>query len=553
MIFGNVGQSGGLIAGIQASQQGRREDERLDMMQQQLQMVAADRKRANQNYESGEFNKNLYNIERVRQAGGDTAPGIKNMNNFMNKSENFVNEGRFSIGSPETQNEDGTYKNEFLNQYAADTGNDFIPGSTEAADYIDNIKSQMMYTEKGGKPKIFNDNTFAAGSSNYQNYRAEQKVLDRLNEAKITKALGDQGGTSDIDAYATLKENKSRTPKQQTQYEVLQKKLKMSEDANIDKMTGEFGKTLEKVEAGEEIEQGVLDYALNSQAKAKQKYTKRPEMAKSVSGSKRMVETYKDLKNLTSKYDTGDGWSKGVENELLKKTSQEEFDAMDKEEQITVTANAIKQTKVMSKVFEIVAAESGMAFTEGEFERRLSTTVGGDPSKINEQTLMSAFGTFVGEKLKQTDAELGEISDLYMGDKLALRDSFNKGTKGFKAPAPETYASEGKGVSAADTVKGVASLEAEQVAKTAGDVVTGATKGFVDAITGGNDKEVPSKVVPFNIDSRGEKRAEGFQNSMDSLEDAPLAELKVWAGKYYQALNPDEKQEFIKRYVDQGE
>ena len=525
----------GLLKGMMAGQRAKESDMRMEAFQ-----LRQDRQ--TDEYEKGQFNERMYNIRQIHKNGGNVGDSLVKLNDWTSKSKNYKDEPKFSIGNWADHNDgESGYTNKAINNYTSDTGKEFIVGKTDS-------KSPIMFGDK-----FFDFDTFEAGASNFQSYAKEKDQLNLLNEAKIIKARGELGKTSDLDAYTALKSKPNRTTDEQTKYEVLQKKLKMTEDANIDKLTSDFGNTLTVALDGGDVNQDTQNLALKAQAKAKQKFAKREEHATSVAGSKRMVETYKELSELTKNYDTKDGISKGAQANILKTMSEEDFASLGTKEQEAVLANAIKNTKVFSKVFNVIKEQSGAAFTDEEFARRLATIVGGDPSKINEQTLMAAFGSYTSESLKDTKAGLSEISDLYMGDKLALVDSFNKGTRSFKEPKPETFVKKGPEagtMSPSEGVSKVASTESKGLVKLAGDVIT----GFTDAAVGKDDKvkdKNVDKAPSFNIDLRGGDREVAYSKSLDEL-DAKDSEKAIWDyyHKYKSSLSDKEFAEFKKRFTE---
>ncbi len=519
---GGAGMSG-ILQGMIAGQQSNESEQRMEWLQ-------ANQDRQTDEFEKKDFNERMYNIREVQKSGGNIAPQLTKLNEWKAETKNFSDGDDFRLGNwNEFRDDTGVFPRSFENKYKTDTGKDFVQGTSDA-------KDPMMLGDQ-----IFDFDTFESGAANFQSYAKDRDQMKLLQDAQIAKAMGAPKGPSDMDQYLALKDNKTRSEQQENKYKVLQKKLKMTEDANIDKLTYDFGSSLEKAQGGDIVSNDVVNNAVNAQAKAKQTYTKRDERAKSVAGSKRMVDTYKDLGNLTKKYDTGDGWAKGIETEILKNSSQEEFAAMDEEAQIRTTANAIKQTTVFSKVFEVIKEQSGAAFTDEEFARRLATIVGGDPTKINEQTLMTAFGTYTAESLKNTKADLNEISNLYMGDKLSLTNSFNKGTESFVAPTPTTFATKPKdGVPAADVAKEVGRQQAEEITKT----ITNVGQGIVEGLWGGG-----KDAIGFNTDLRGEDRDENLQKSFRNLEKASKEQLLEWWNRYGKSLSADEKAAFKKQFV----
>ena len=526
----------GILQGMIAGQQSRESD-------QKMQWLKTNQDRQTEQYETNESNERLYNMRDVKNNGGNVAPLIDSYNKWRKETTNYSDGDDFRMGNwDDHRTEGGGINQATANQWESDTGFEFGEKTTE--------NNPIMLGDK-----FFNFETFSAGAPKFQAYANDRDLTRRAQMAKIKKDIGGDG-PSDLDMYTELKDNKNRNPKQQTQYEVLQKKLKMTEDANIDKLTGEFGKTLEKAQNGEDVSQDVQNYALSAQAKAKQKFAKREEHATAVAGSKRMVETYRDLSKLTNKYDTKDGISKGAEAEILKTMSADDFSKLEQDEQIAVTANAIKQTQVFSKVFQIIKEQSGAAFTDEEFARRLATVVGGDPSKINEQTLMTAFGTYTAETLKNTKAGLGEISNLYMGDKLALTDSYNKGTRGFKAPTPESSVTPGGGMTAGEGIKEVTSSESQGLVKLAGDVAT----GFKEAVFGKDNKPAPKpqtgKDVKFDGKSTGLQRRKAYANVLREFEDEKLysnAEVKQWFKDHKEDMTTKEQTTYIKKFSSRGD
>ncbi len=542
---GGAGMSG-LLQGMMAGKQSRQNDEKMDWLR-------TNQERQTEQYEQKEAFGRIGIFEDMIKSKNYDQKLVDSNNEWFKNSTNF-NDTQFSLSDMETyKDNNGNYTNEFLNKYKADTGKDWLVGSESEADvadmqnYVSNDGRQLMMNGK-----IFDPDTFSAGSSSYKKYKEQQDLARRLQEAQIVKALGGSDGPSDLDMYTELKANKNKTPKQQIKYEALQKKLKMTQDANIDKLTGEFGTTLEKAQNGEDVSQDIQNYALSAQAKAKQTFTKREEHATAVAGSKRMVETYNELSKLTEKYDTKDGISKGAEAEILKTMSAEDFAKLEKDEQIAVTANAIKQTQVFSKVFRVVKEESGAAFTDEEFARRLATIVGGDPSKINEQTLMAAFGTYTAEALKNTKAGLGEISNLYMGDKLALIDSYNKGTRGFRAPTPESNITPNGGMTAGEGVKEVTSEESKGLVQLASDVLG----GFKDAVVGKDNKPQTIKDVKFDGKSNGLERRKAYAGVLRELEDEKLysnADVKQWFVDHKEDMTTKEQTTFIKKFSSRGD
>jgi len=499
-----------LIQGMQAGQQMRETDTRYDMLQQQVEdmkdekaMIAANdlfyQKMTGGDVSFDEINKNIAkNDNRVTDQilGPVEMPGfiptqVPTGNKIQRQigTEEYMEDVLDGEGNPIMEMIDGksipktiaknraTFEevdelelvdrlpNEFLNKFEKDTGIDISKLSPEEQkDFLS--KQSFKHGDKFGTYE-----TMMTGSSRFREYAKDKQRQERMKgyaEQKMkNEAMPRQGkAPSDIDQFSILDNKENLSPQEQTKLNTLRTKLGIDKGYYTDLVAN--SNVMDKLNAGDKVSDSDINQLVADQAKGGNKFAGRKDLASKVSSTSRMVDTYKDLDTLTSKYDTGDGWAKGAEQELLKMTSSEDFKAMKPKAQQEVLANAIKKTTIFTKVFDVIKEQSGAAFTEDEYARRLSAIAGGDPSKINSQTLKTAFGTFVGEEIKNSKEKLSNISPLYKGDKAYLTNSLNKGTKGFTAPSPETFSTPGGTKGAAETARNVPAAQVAQVAETAG-------------------------------------------------------------------------------------
>ena len=420
----NAGAAGsamqGIMQGLQQGQNMRQQDERMDMLQQKFDFQVEDR-------ESGQLMQHLSQMERIKNAGGNMNEYLPTVNKFLEGSTNF-NDSSFSQANfKDYQNPDGTYKTEFLNDYASNTGKDFVPGSTDAASYNNN---RLMFNDEDGA-RDFDFDTFGAGSSVYGKHRKDQQQLDMLNDAKVSKALGVKKKASDARRLAVLKNMDNPTQTDKDEQKALEIKMKTDvSDATNSMFSDKSKDTLKQLNAGEVVSDEDVSDLMQAQLAAKQTFTKRNEKADKVTLATNLARTNKELKEELSK-DSNTGMAQSIKANLLKTVGSKDFKEMDETAQRETLMKGIRNSKAMARIFEIIKLESGAAFTDEEFAKRMSTMVGGDLDKVNNQTLLSVLGSFTDGKIKDVRTDLSNISSAYSGDKAELTQRFNKGTKDF--------------------------------------------------------------------------------------------------------------------------
>ncbi|RLG27418.1 hypothetical protein DRO03_12040, partial [Methanosarcinales archaeon] len=308
----NAGAGGaamsGIVQGMIAGQNMRQSDERQDMLQQNFDNQQEDR-------ESGDFMGRLYEMEQVNKNGGNVGEMLPGMNKFLENSTNFKGSSFVMDNFKNHQDEKGNYSQEFLNQYEADTGKSFVPGTSDAESYNN---GRLMFNDEDGS-RGFDFDTFSQGSAKYQQYRKDQAYSDILKEAKITKAAGTKGKVSEVKELAKLRNIENPTKVQKDEMEILETKLKTDVTGAVSDMFSDKNKqTLKTLSTGGEVDDGAVSDLMQAQITANQKFTKRPEKADKVTLATNLVRTNKELGSQFEEGGVNTGWAQNMKADMLK-------------------------------------------------------------------------------------------------------------------------------------------------------------------------------------------------------------------------------------------
>ena len=440
---------GGLFQGMQQGQQMNNNDEKMDMLRAQIKQETALR-------EKGEINERLYNIRDIQKSGGNPFKSLQGLTKWMASSENFKDDKALTQGiwADHYDDNSGTYTDEMLNRYRSDTGKDFVEGKTDK-------QRPIMYGDK-----FFDFDTFSQGSPNFKAYARDKDMPRAVKENEIA-------------LHAKLKNKDKRTPVENTMLKSLDERLKLNPQGGVDDMFSDASKeTLTQLKSGEVLNQDEVDNLVKAQIKSKQTFGKRDDYSKQVGTANNLVTTINKLNKFIEEAPSDTGWAQSMKSNILKSVGTENFAKMAEKEQRNTLLKSIKNSTAMNTIFDIIKQESGAAFTEDEFARRLQVLAGGDLDKINDQTLMTTLGNFTEDKIVKAKQDVGNISTRYSGDKAELYNSLNRGTKDFKAPGLDLVTKGGK-----ETFKPIVAEIQRQVTElkdVAGDVIKGLSgKGSV--------------------------------------------------------------------------
>ncbi len=520
----------GLLQGMMAGQQSRESDKRMDFLQTQ-------QDRQTDEYEKGQFNERMYNIREVQKNGGNIGSHLTGMNDWTSKSKNYKDEPRFSVGNWANHSDgEAGYTNKAVNQYRSDTGKDFIAGKTDS-------KSPMMLGDK-----FFDFDTFEAGASNFQTYAKDRDQLNLLNQAKIAKAAG---GGSKYDKTQAMKDKiaiekvpvADRTTEQNMELSVADQTLGMVKNEAIDDLSSpDFKSIFNPINKGDfgsvkDISPSMITRAEKAQLQGGEKYDKYDETSKE-------LNTMNLLYDLSDKFTdiNADDYDSGIVNKMVRDyatmADKKGWENINQEDRTKMLNTISKGSEVGMATAQILKDLSGAAVSDEEFQRIMKVLTGGDVDLKNPQAVAAALRGAGDTMSNRSKSSIQGIRELYSpADKLKLTGLYNQ----YWRPAREQKMQGGGTKSPKEVAVDVAAKELS----TGADLGTEVVK---KVLFSRGDK---TSSTDFNIDLRGDERAEAYKTSLDNLDALDSKEkLLAYAKKYKPSLSSKEWAEFKKRFVE---
>jgi len=463
----------GILSGMIAGQQSKEASQRMDMLQ-------AKQDKADEQYEQGEAFGRISNIDEMIKSGKINQKMLDESNNWFKNSKHF-NDTQFGIqNSAGLKDENGNYSNEFLNKYKADTGKDWLVGSANESDkeglknYIDSSGNQV--TVNG---KVFDPDTFTAGSASYKNYKEQKDLSKQLMEAKIKKELK---GTGDVDgpSYAELKvlKDKGLLPESMVpMFKQSQEKAKRAKGDARDSLASQpFKADVQSTKDGGTLGEG-YNKALQLEQQAEGNY-KNKVLDDQITSYRDMQQVKTDVTNLIES-GVNMGATKGYASEAAKYAK--DYDSMSQEEKQKQLNTIVMKSKIGGLVSRYLKAMSGTAVTEEEFNRQLENIVGGDISKMNAQTVMAAMQATVDDVGKSVSSQVDAIEPMYPASKMWRYDRLNKSRNLKPGNLPNTSGGTGEKTVEETGLEGVADEAAAGL-----EYGTKAAKTLLDKILSGD-------------------------------------------------------------------
>ena len=442
----------GLVQGMQVGQQMRnanaqeqRSEEKFDMLQQQFENSEDDRSAEKLRHAYYKFEK-----------GGFLDP--TEVNELL-ATDNRLGGGRFSTNKSTGKKPDGTTDFKLINRYNSEAGEEYKEG-----------QNLLTFHDADGNERYVGKDNFSNGSPKYKTFKDKLDNENALAEVKRAKLQG--GDSTEQVAKKLVAIDKKIKDKTATPTDLKVKAI-MEADSKISKTSGagtagaDYEENLNKALKGEIIDDSYVRTKVREQSEGGRTDPKANERATEVAGVKRLYQSKNKLKELL-KDDSNSGLIPGIVASIKKQIGDKDFAKMDEKEQLSTLNKAIKDSLIFKSVFKVVADESGMAFSDEEFAKRLRTIIGGNPDTINDQTLQATFGTFVDEKKKDAQANIENMSPVYYGEQLYYQNQLNKVIRdyGSDAPTKETYATKGGKVPLNESIKSTAKKQKDMAMET---------------------------------------------------------------------------------------
>ena len=498
---GLAGFGEGLVQGLQSGQQMKMNQQKLQMQQAEAEQIQKFNalKLQEQEMRIKDMQKRMVNDDLneaiyVAYRFGDKAPlmnlGKKYPNVFGDQELRGVADEDIVSFDPQADGSGAGLNPQVRNQWTEQTGLPLPEDDKEAIEYIK--KTGMVINDpKTGEKRFTTPITLAASQgSKYRQYEQTRdmeyyKLLEQKRRAmgsgeKLTETQ------KDTNRFKELYANKDNLNEgEQLELRALQDKLKITDDVAKKQV---FGEQANKVETQLDSGQVVADDDVNVLIQAQKDYLgsdkhapQYEEYQKQTDTAIKFTNTYKQIDDITSKYTDSMGMAPGWEQESKKLMGQKNWSSMSKKEQEEALAHTLLNTSIYGRMFAEIKEQSGSAFSEKELAERVAMMAGGDPQKVNAQTIKMAFGTYTKQKIDDAKISVKNMNNMYAGDKASLWNNLNKGTQGFAAPTVSGMSKEPQG----QPVAPEKAIEAEVKAQTemAARVGSGAAKGIWDATT----------------------------------------------------------------------
>jgi len=372
----------GLIQGMQMGEQSRmvnaqnerankqdtRADEQLGMMKKEFELKDLATRGAM-------FNPIMYAAEK---SGNYDA-----VNTWLKDPNNKA----FGGGSIQDSLMHDTKSNEFLNKYRGDTGAGYVEG-----------QGVKTYTDGEGNTRYFTPDTFANGSG-YGKYRRDAQLSDLALQAKIAKSKGGE----------KFDKNKTRN------------------DAilNISNLTNDdmFKEANTKLKAGGDLDTEYFGKLQAWENQSDNKFKDAP-LDATITGLADMNQAYADVNDMYEKEGFNSGITKSMASEIVK-LGADDSDLTPKQ-QMKQFNTIIMKSKLGGAMSRYLKAISGSAVTEEEFLRTMKNAVGGDLSKVNAQTIMTAMKSTIDSMGKTTQEQIEGIQPGTPASKMWRQSRYNK-------------------------------------------------------------------------------------------------------------------------------
>ena len=477
----------GILQGMIAGQQSRESDKRMDWLQTQ-------QNRQTEQYETGEFMGYIKNIADVQENGGNALKQVDAINKFKANSVNYNDGDNFRLRNINNfKNEDGSFTNEFINNYKDNTGKEWIAGS--AGNYVDEFGNQVMLGDK-----VFDPDTFKAGSSNYKDYSDNLDMVRDLKQAQIDKARGGKDAKENITEldYIALKTKANKegyNSLSNTEKNILDfgsEKFKMtkrdSRNALFSPEADAISDHISKDGSPDTYDRDTENYYLNAESANGVKLANKQKIKDNISQVRNINGLVQDWDNLSSdEVDSGIVENQTVD--LVKKVNSEEFKTMKPAEQRKVLKTIAMRSKTGMFGKKFVNAISGTAVSDDEFKTIMDILTGGPLTQNGVESIKAALG---GASAGLSDSALADVKSIgkeNIGSKMELRRMLREANT-----VSEPEITEG----GTKTMEEVSGGSVGRQTKDAIDKAADITTAIYDAITGKKlvKEKIPLKPAP---------------------------------------------------------
>ncbi len=528
----------GILQGMIAGQQSRESDQKMQWLQTQ-------QDRQTEQYETGEFMGYIKNIADVQENGGNALKQVDAINKFKANSVNYNDGDNFRLRNINNfKNEDGSFTNEFINNYKDNTGKDWIEGSASAGNYVDEFGNQVMLGDK-----VFDPDTFKAGSSNYRDYSDNLDMVRDLKQAQIDKARGGKDAKEKVTEmdYIGLKTKANKegysslTDTEKSAYDLGSEKFKMtkrdSRNALFSPESDAISDHISKDGSPDTYDRDTENYYLNAESANGVKLANKQKIKDNISQVRNINGLVQDWDNLSSD-EVASGIVDNQTVDLVKKVNTEEFKTLKPEEQRKVlkTIGLRSKTGMFGKKF--VNAISGTAVSDDEFKTIMDILTGGPLTQNGVESIKAALG---GASAGLSDSALADVKSIgkeNVGSKMELRRMLREANSPY---VPKV--TKGGTKTMEEVAGGSIGRQTEDAVEKTKDI----GEAIIDALTGGDGdkKEEPlkAKIQPELPPSKDRKFFQEFSTIKELKEKLPKMSKEAQA--YYKANERQIMREYL--------
>lgn len=341
----------------------------------------------------------------------------KNVNKLLGQNTDLTGGGSFRpVGVADLYDGEGKLSNQFLNKYRSDTGRQIDEEGASAL-----IGKGQMFTDAEGNERFFNNDSFAAGSSNYASYSKDRSLKEKLIQAKIAKELGAGADGEPIKGInllnqtnqqiAALEDANMPVPESLLKTQsILDEKFQTNKPEAIDRLsTNPFEAPMnDLIEKNIPMDTKTRNDIRRTQNRSGFSLPKKDEMTKELTGYGTMMDTKKRVNQiLDSKDARATGMIENAQVEAAK--HKKDWGNMDKDTKQTALNTVFGDSALGIAVAQYLQSISGAAVAEEEYDRIMKALTGG--GKANAETLKAAMegatqtmGSSIVGKIKQIGA-----------------------------------------------------------------------------------------------------------------------------------------------------